>query len=85
MDCLIDTVLQRVSAMTRQQAMMTLGLPMGAREADIRAAWRKKAKFFHPDSPYADMKAFLQAKAAYETLIPPAPQSIRVRAGARAF
>ncbi|WP_416879444.1 DnaJ domain-containing protein [Litorimonas sp.] len=71
--------------MTRQQAMMTLGLPMGARESDVRAAWRKKAKFFHPDSPYANMQAFLQAKAAYETLIPPAPQSIRVRAGARAF
>ncbi len=71
--------------MTRQQAMMTLGLPMGAREADIRAAWRKKAKFFHPDSPYANTAAFLQAKSAYETLIPPAPQSIRVRAGARAF
>jgi DnaJ-class molecular chaperone len=58
---------------------------MGAREADIRAAWRKKAKFFHPDSPYANTAAFLQAKSAYETLIPPAPQSIRVRAGARAF
>lgn len=71
--------------MTRQQAMMTLGLPMGAREADIRAAWRKKAKFFHPDSPYANVQAFLQAKAAYEILIPPAPQSIRVKAGARAF
>lgn len=71
--------------MTRQQAMMTLGLPMNAREADIRAAWRKKAKFFHPDSPYANMAAFMQAKMAYETLIPPAPQNIRVRAGARAF
>ncbi len=58
---------------------------MAARENDIRAAWRKKAKFFHPDSPYADTGAFLRAKSAYETLIPPAPQIMRVRAGSRAF
>jgi DnaJ-class molecular chaperone len=58
---------------------------MNAREADIRAAWRKKAKFFHPDSPYANIGAFMQAKNAFETLIPPAPQSVRVRAGGRRF
>jgi len=34
--------------MTRQQALLTLGLSMSAREGDIRGAWRKKAKFFHP-------------------------------------
>lgn len=71
--------------MTRQKALLTLGLPMNAREADIRAAWRKKAKFFHPDSPYANVGAFMQAKRAFETLVPPAPQSIRVRAGGRRF
>lgn len=71
--------------MTRQNALLTLGLPMNAREADIRAAWRKKAKFFHPDSPYANIGAFMQAKNAFETLIPPAPQSVRVRAGGRRF
>lgn len=71
--------------MTRQQALMTLGLNMAAREADIRAAWRKKAKFFHPDSPYADTTAFLKAKTAFETLVPPAPQVYRVQAGSRAF
>lgn len=58
---------------------------MNAREAEIRAAWRKKAKFFHPDSPYANIGAFMQAKSAFETLIPPAPQSVRVRAGGRRF
>ena len=71
--------------MTRQQALMTLGLNMSAREAEIRAAWRKKAKFFHPDSPYGDMGRFINAKTAFETLIPPAPKAYRVRAGSRAF
>lgn len=71
--------------MTRQKALLTLGCPMNAREADIRAAWRKKAKFFHPDSPYSNIGAFMQAKTAFETLIPPAPQSVRVRAGGRRF
>ena len=71
--------------MTRQKALLILGLPMNAREADIRAAWRKKAKFFHPDSPYANLGAFHQARAAFETLIPPAPQAMRVKAGGRRF
>ena len=71
--------------MTRHDALMALGLNMSAREADIRIAWRKKAKFFHPDSPYGDVRAFMQAKNAYETLIPPAPQAYRIQAGSRAF
>ncbi len=69
--------------MTRQDALMTLGLNMAAREADIRGAWRKKAKFFHPDSPYADIRAFLAAKAAFETLVPPIPKAYRVQARSR--
>lgn len=69
--------------MTRQEALLTLGLNLSAREADIRLAWRKKAKFFHPDSPYADVRAFLQAKAAFETLVPPIPKTYRVRARSR--
>jgi len=71
--------------MTRQQALLALGLPMSAREADIRSAWRKKAKFFHPDSPYGNVNAFLQAKSAYQTLIPPAPKAFRVQARSRAI
>lgn len=71
--------------MTRQDALMTLGLNMAAREAEIKDAWRKKAKFFHPDSPYGNVGAFMQAKSAYETLIPPAPKAFRVQAGSRAF
>ena len=71
--------------MTRQQALMTLGVSMSAREADIRAAWRKKAKFFHPDSPYGNIHAFMQAKQAFETLIPPVPQTYRIQARSRSF
>ena len=71
--------------MTRQAALLILGLPMTAREADVRSAWRKKAKFLHPDSPYGNPHQFLKAKLAFETLIPPAPQAFRVRAGSRAY
>jgi len=71
--------------MTRQAALLTLGLSMNAREAEIQSAWRKKAKFLHPDSPYGDHHQFLKAKLAFETLIPPAPQAFRVRAGSRAY
>jgi len=71
--------------MTRQEAMMTLGLNMAAREEEIRAAWRKKAKFYHPDSQYGNVSAFMKCKRAFETLVPPAPQAIRVQAGSRAF
>jgi len=60
-------------SMTRQDALMTLGLNMAAREAEIRTAWRKKAKFFHPDSPYGDVQAFIKAKNAFETLVPRRP------------
>ena len=70
--------------MTRHQAMMTLGLNMSAREAEVRTAWRTKAKFYHPDSPYGSVNAFVKCKQAYETLIPPAPQTIRVQVGSRA-
>jgi DnaJ-class molecular chaperone len=70
--------------MTRQQALLTLGLSMSARETEIRTAWRKKAKFFHPDSPYGNVNAFLQAKSAYHTLVPPAPKAFRVQARSRA-
>jgi len=76
--------MKRREAMTRQQALMTLGLSMAAREADIRAAWRKKAKFFHPDGRFGDVNAFMHVKTAFETLIPPAPQVYRVQARSRA-
>ena len=69
--------------MTRQEALLTLGLNMRAREADIRSAWRKKAKFLHPDSPYGNVPAFMKAKTAYETLVPPIPKTYRNKAVSR--
>jgi hypothetical protein len=48
-----------------------LGIASDANEAEIRAAYRKKAKLFHPDvnkSPDAHSK-FVMVTAAYETLI----------------
>ncbi|MEE9272411.1 MAG: J domain-containing protein [Robiginitomaculum sp.] len=71
--------------MTRHEAIMALGLSMSANEPTICRAWRKKAKFYHPDSPYGNMAAFLKCKQAFETLVPPAPQTMRVRAGSRTF
>ncbi len=69
--------------MTRQQAIMVLGLNMSAREDEIRSAWRAKARFYHPDSPYGNQAAFIKCKQAFETLIPPAPQSVRIPARSR--
>lgn len=69
--------------MTRQDALLVLGLNMAAREADVRQAWRKKAKFLHPDSPYGNMRKFLEARSAFETLIPPVPKAYRVKAPSR--
>src|SRR5690606_36282653 len=51
-----------------------LGVPANATEAEIRTAYRKKAKLYHPDvnkSPDAH-SLFLLVTAAYETLINPA-------------
>src|SRR5690554_122003 len=48
-----------------------LGLPENASEEDIRRAYRRKAKEFHPDinkSPDANSK-FLLVKKAYEVLM----------------
>jgi len=33
---------------------------------------------------YGDVRAFIQAKAAFETLVPPAPQTYRIPARSRA-
>lgn len=51
-----------------------LGLPPGADEDAIRAAWRRKAKETHPDANPEDERApenFQRALAAYETLSDP--------------
>ncbi|CAA2155677.1 Curved DNA-binding protein [Methylobacterium brachiatum] len=48
-----------------------LGVPKGASEADIKKAYRKLAKDFHPDRNKNDVKAkdrFAEANSAYEIL-----------------
>lgn len=73
--------------MLRRHALKILGLNAAAQQEDIRSAWRKKARLLHPDSPYGDIDAFHQAKAAFEALCP-APEQVmqkrvRVRASSR--
>ncbi len=65
--------------MLQRHALKILGLNAGASDTDIRAAWRKKARLFHPDSPYGDVNAFHQAQAAYEALRPRPEQALKSR------
>lgn len=65
--------------MLQRHALKILGLNAGACEDDIRAAWRKKARLFHPDSPYGDIEAFHQAQSAYEALRPKPEQALKSR------
>jgi curved DNA-binding protein CbpA len=49
--------------------LRTLGLPPGASQAEIKAAYRRLAKAFHPDTAgEAAIPRFLAIQAAYETL-----------------
>ena len=53
---------------------MVLGLPHGATESDIKRAYRRLARRFHPDINPGDRMAearFRQILEAYETLIDP--------------
>lgn len=65
--------------MLQRHALKILGLPGHASEDEIRAAWRKKARLFHPDSPYGDINAFHQAQSAYEALRPRPEQALKSR------
>jgi molecular chaperone DnaJ len=57
---------------------VVLGLPHGASESDIKRAYRRLARRFHPDINPGDRTAaarFRQILEAYETLIDPARRS----------
>lgn len=48
-----------------------LGLEMGATQAEIKSAFRKKSMETHPDlNPSLDGSAFRKVKAAYDQLTP---------------
>ena len=65
--------------MIAARALRILGLDGHASEPQIRSAWRAKAKLFHPDSPYGNASAFLEAKAAYDALVARPEQSLKRR------
>jgi curved DNA-binding protein CbpA len=48
-----------------------LGLPRGATEVEIKAAHRRLAKRYHPDSDGGDTVRFLQVQEAYKLLVDP--------------
>src|SRR3569832_2477659 len=53
---------------------VVLGLPPGASESDIKRAYRRLARRYHPDINPGDRAAaarFQQILAAYETLVDP--------------
>src|SRR2546425_2590274 len=60
--------------MGQQDFYAILGVPTTASEQEIRAAYRKLARRFHPDHNAGDKQAaehFKRIKAAYETLADP--------------
>ena len=57
------------SAMSRREALETLGLEDGASEEDIRAAYKSLMKRLHPDAGGSDALA-RQIQEARDTLLP---------------
>ncbi len=51
-----------------ESAYNTLGLPVGAGEFEIKSAFRRLAKKYHPDAG-GDQKQFIAIRQAYEALI----------------
>jgi DnaJ-domain-containing protein 1 len=51
-----------------EEARRVLGVPPGAEDAEIKRAYRERAKEVHPDQADGDEEAFKRATAAYERL-----------------
>ncbi|HBF39798.1 MAG TPA: hypothetical protein DDW50_21100 [Firmicutes bacterium] len=51
-----------------ESAYRTLELPVGASKSEIKSAFRRLVKKFHPDAG-GDPKQFIAIRQAYETLI----------------
>lgn len=56
-------------ARAKSAALQVLGLENHAGQAEIRAAWRKKAFETHPDRNGGALEAFTRAREAYELLL----------------
>lgn len=60
------TPIERMNAKTA--ALSTLGLDDTASHADLRSAWKRRARETHPDRPDGRLEDFLNARAAFEAL-----------------
>lgn len=45
-----------------------LGLPQGASKDEVRRAWKRLSRKYHPDGPCGDGQLFREIREAYETL-----------------
>ena len=54
---------------TDEEARQTLGVETDADEADIKSAYRQRAKELHPDQAGGDEEAFKRVTEAYEQLL----------------
>ncbi|KAB1193701.1 DnaJ domain-containing protein [Haloferax sp. MBLA0076] len=56
------------NAVSKQEALRTLGLDADATAADVKQAYRERVKETHPDSKTGDEEAFKRVTRAYERL-----------------
>jgi DnaJ-class molecular chaperone len=67
--------------MSTEESYRILQIPPGASHQDIKRAYRKQAKLFHPDVNRSTdaQKQFVLVNQAYEKLIPSRPEAISPR------
>jgi DnaJ-class molecular chaperone len=57
------------SGPSAEEAREVLGVPTNADEAEIKRAYRERAKEVHPDRAGGDAEAFKRVTEAYERLV----------------